>query len=110
MLYYIVMSDEEVDKYDLQLYKDNILHRIRYIKKFYGFILTREQFLNEWNIIRDDMRILKRKKLIHRFLNLDFENERDVKLYNKNYELFDRLLDHYEFLTSLDRQYDEDDY
>ena len=48
------MSDEEVDKYDLQLYSDNILHRIRYIKKFYGFTISREQFLNEWNIIRDD--------------------------------------------------------
>ena len=68
------MSDEEVDKYELQLYNDNILHRIRYIKRFYGFTLTREQFLNEWNIIKDDMRILKRKKLIHRFLKLNFFN------------------------------------
>ena len=104
------MSDEEVDKYDLQLYSDNILHRIRYIKKFYGFTISREQFLNEWNIIRDDMRILKRKKLIHRFLNLDLDSERDRKLYTKYYELFDRLLPYYEFLTGLERTYDEDDY
>lgn len=106
------MSDEEIeiDKYEFQLYKDNIQHRIRYIKKFYGFILTREQFLNEWSKIKLDMRILKRKKLIHRFLNLDFENEKDVKLYNKHYELFDRLLPYYEFLTGLEREYDEDDY
>lgn len=106
------MSDEEIeiDKYEYQLYKDNILHRIRYVKKFYGFILTREQFLNEWSKIKLDMRILKRKKLIHRFLNLDLDSERDMKLYNKHYELFDRLLDHYEFLTSLVRIYDEDDY